>query len=72
MTQASNKSKMSSFGHSHKLASETVLIAVDSIKHAASTLVYNMLKTYYVGNVTTSQLGLLPQPYYWWESGTDS
>ena len=28
-----------------------------------------MLKTYYVGNVTTSQMGLLPEPYYWWEAG---
>jgi mannan endo-1,6-alpha-mannosidase len=28
-----------------------------------------MLKQYYVGNVTASQVGILPNPYYWWEAG---
>ena len=40
-----------------------------SIKKAASTVVNNMLKTYYPGNGADGQVGILPQPYYWWEAG---
>ena len=40
-----------------------------SIKSAAATIVHDMLKTYYTGNVTAGQEGLLPTPYFWWEAG---
>ncbi|KHJ31869.1 putative six-hairpin glycosidase [Erysiphe necator] len=41
-----------------------------SIKNAASTIAYSMMK-YYTGNVsnTESTIAVLPPPYYWWESG---
>ena len=38
-----------------------------SIKTAAATIAYDMMK-YYTGN-TTGSVGLLPKPYYWWEAG---
>lgn len=40
----------------------------DSIKKAASTAAYGMVK-YYTGNKTGDIPGNLPQPYYWWEAG---
>ncbi|KAG8531415.1 uncharacterized protein KY384_003044 [Bacidia gigantensis] len=40
----------------------------DSIKQAASSCAYGMMK-YYKGNETGMPLGLLPDPYYWWEAG---
>ena len=40
----------------------------DSIKSAASTVAYGMMK-YYNGNQTGQSIGLLPDPYYWWEAG---
>ncbi|KAF1348627.1 glycoside hydrolase [Delphinella strobiligena] len=40
----------------------------DSIKSAASTVAYGMMK-YYSGNKTGQIPGLLPGPYYWWEAG---
>ncbi|KAK8212915.1 hypothetical protein M8818_003080 [Zalaria obscura] len=40
----------------------------DSIKQAASTVAYGMMK-YYNGNQTGGIPGLLPGPYYWWEAG---
>lgn len=43
-------------------------ISVASIKSAASTIAYGMMK-YYKGNVTGQTPGLLPQPYFWWEAG---
>ena len=45
-------------------------LVTDSIKNAASIIAYGLMK-YYTGNVTdsSSTLGLLPQPYYWWEAG---
>ncbi|KAI1824758.1 cell wall glycosyl hydrolase [Xylaria intraflava] len=40
----------------------------DSIKQAASTVAYGLLK-YYTGNNTGDVAGNLPAPYYWWEAG---
>lgn len=40
----------------------------DSIKTAASTVAYGMMK-YYTGNHTGDVPGNLPDPYYWWEAG---
>ena len=40
----------------------------DSIKQAARTKAYSMMK-YYKGNETGQSIGLLPNPYYWWEAG---
>ncbi|MCJ1388265.1 hydrolase 76 protein [Xylographa bjoerkii] len=42
--------------------------SADSIKAAAGTAAYNMMKVY-TGNQTGQIPGLLPQPYYWWEAG---
>ncbi|PBP28869.1 family 76 glycosyl hydrolase [Diplocarpon rosae] len=41
-----------------------------SVKNVASTIAYGMVK-YYTGNVTNTPetLGVLPGPYYWWQSG---
>jgi len=39
-----------------------------SIKQAASTIAYGMVK-YYTGNNTGDVPGNLPAPYYWWEAG---
>ncbi|KAI1168958.1 glycoside hydrolase family 76 protein [Nemania serpens] len=40
----------------------------DSIKQAASTVAYGLLK-YYTGNNTGDTPGNLPDPYFWWEAG---
>ncbi|MCJ1471415.1 hydrolase 76 protein [Lambiella insularis] len=42
----------------------------DSIRNAAATIAYDMM-SYYTGNTTgnPADVGLLPQPYYWWEAG---
>ena len=45
----------------------TLLRAV-SIQTAAATIAYNMM-SYYTGNLTGKEPGLLPTPYYWWEAG---
>ncbi|KAI7272087.1 glycoside hydrolase family 76 protein [Hortaea werneckii] len=42
--------------------------SADSVKDAASTIVYGMMK-YYTGNETGDTPGNLPDPYYWWEAG---
>jgi mannan endo-1,6-alpha-mannosidase len=42
--------------------------SIDSIKQAASTVAANMMQ-YYTGNQYGQTPGLLPGPYYWWESG---
>lgn len=42
--------------------------SADSVKDAASTIVYGMMK-YYTGNQTGDTPGNLPDPYYWWETG---
>lgn len=39
-----------------------------SIKNAASTVAYGLMK-YYDGNGTNGLLGLMPKPYHWWEAG---
>ncbi|KAG9241841.1 glycoside hydrolase family 76 protein [Calycina marina] len=41
-----------------------------SIKAAASTLAFGLIK-YYTGNVanTPTTIGILPKPLYWWEAG---
>ncbi|EPE35901.1 Six-hairpin glycosidase [Glarea lozoyensis ATCC 20868] len=39
-----------------------------SIKSAASTISYGLMK-YYTGNNTGDNPGNLPDPYYWWEAG---
>ena len=40
----------------------------ESIKNAASTVAHGMM-SYYKGNETGMPVGLLPDPYYWWEAG---
>ncbi|KAI9054749.1 hypothetical protein LZ554_001899 [Drepanopeziza brunnea f. sp. 'monogermtubi'] len=42
----------------------------DSIRSAASTVAYGLVK-YYSGNVTNTPetIGVLPKPHYWWQSG---
>ncbi|KAI0834583.1 glycoside hydrolase family 76 protein [Hypoxylon sp. FL0890] len=40
----------------------------DSIKDAASTVAFGLLK-YYTGNNTGDVPGNLPDPYFWWEAG---
>ena len=40
-----------------------------SIKQAASTLAYDMVR-YYTGNNTGDVPGNLPDPYFWWEAGS--
>ncbi|KAL7808196.1 mannan endo-1,6-alpha-mannosidase [Trichoderma gracile] len=39
-----------------------------SVKNGASTIAYGLMK-YYSGNETGQVPGILPEPYYWWESG---
>ena len=39
-----------------------------SVKSVASDVAYGMMK-YYHGNETGGTVGLLPNPYYWWEAG---
>ncbi|KAI2608878.1 glycoside hydrolase family 76 protein [Hypoxylon fragiforme] len=41
----------------------------DSIKDAASTVAFGLLK-YYTGNNTGDVPGNLPDPYFWWEAGS--
>ncbi|KAI1390905.1 glycoside hydrolase family 76 protein [Hypoxylon trugodes] len=55
------------------LAGATGAIQVDfnddnSIKDAASTVAFGLLK-YYTGNNTGDTPGNLPDPYFWWEAG---
>ncbi|KUI71760.1 Mannan endo-1,6-alpha-mannosidase DCW1 [Cytospora mali] len=40
----------------------------DSIKSAASTLAFGLMK-YYTGNNTGDVPGNIPSPYFWWEAG---
>ncbi|KAF4828598.1 Mannan endo-1,6-alpha-mannosidase DCW1 [Colletotrichum siamense] len=40
----------------------------ESIKSAAGTIAYGLVK-YYTGNNTGDTPGNLPDPYYWWEAG---
>lgn len=40
----------------------------DSIKAAARTLADSVM-SYYTGNKSGQIIGLLPDPYYWWEAG---
>ena len=47
------------------------LTSPNSIKQAASTVAYDMMK-YYTGNNTGDIPGNLPNPYYWWEAGAMS
>lgn len=42
--------------------------STDSIKGAARTVADGLMK-FYTGNQTGQTPGLLPAPYYWWESG---
>ncbi|EON66366.1 hypothetical protein W97_05463 [Coniosporium apollinis CBS 100218] len=55
-------------GASSVQALEVDLTSAESIKQAASTLAYGMVK-YYTGNNTGDVPGNLPAPYYWWEAG---
>ncbi|KAJ5311933.1 Mannan endo-1-6-alpha-mannosidase DCW1 [Penicillium antarcticum] len=41
---------------------------LESIKSAASTVAYDLVK-FYTGNNTGDTPGNLPDPYYWWEAG---
>jgi len=50
------------------LQKECSLKTIASIKSAASTVAYGMMK-YYTGNHTGDNPGNLPAPYYWWEAG---
>ncbi|EFX02561.1 cell wall glycosyl hydrolase [Grosmannia clavigera kw1407] len=51
-------------------ANAIVINATDStsVKAAASTVAYGLLK-YYTGNNTGDVAGNLPDPYFWWEAG---
>ncbi|KAL8949677.1 MAG: hypothetical protein Q9222_004238 [Ikaeria aurantiellina] len=44
------------------------LSSTQSIKNAASTVAHGMM-SYYKGNESGMSVGLLPDPYYWWEAG---
>lgn len=44
------------------------LTSDDSIKKAAGTIAYDLMR-YYTGNNTGDTPGNLPDPYYWWEAG---
>jgi len=48
----------------HRTALPTHIHVIASIKSAASTAAYGMMK-YYKGNESGQIPGLLPQPYYW-------
>ncbi|CAG8951990.1 hypothetical protein HYFRA_00000725 [Hymenoscyphus fraxineus] len=52
------------------LAVDLDVTNTDSIKSAASTIAHGMM-SYYTGNITNTPetLGVLPEPYYWWEAG---
>ncbi|KAB5563274.1 family 76 glycosyl hydrolase [Coniochaeta sp. 2T2.1] len=41
---------------------------LSSVKQAASTIAYGLMK-YYTGNNTGDVPGNLPDPYFWWETG---
>ena len=47
-----------------------LIISPDSIRSAASTIAYGLVK-YYTGNVTNTPetIAMLPPPHYWWQSG---
>ncbi|KAH6626894.1 glycoside hydrolase family 76 protein [Chaetomium sp. MPI-SDFR-AT-0129] len=49
-------------------AVELVLGDYDSVKSAASTIAFGLVK-YYTGNNTGDTPGNLPDPYFWWEAG---
>lgn len=53
---------------SFTLAIDLDINDVSSIKSAASTIAYGLMK-YYTGNNTGDVPGNLPSPYYWWEAG---
>ena len=46
-------------------------VPADSILNATSTIVHDMIQTYYTGNITNTPqtIALLPAPWYWWEAG---
>ncbi|KAK3350948.1 glycosyl hydrolase family 76-domain-containing protein [Neurospora tetraspora] len=55
------------------LAQSATAITMDidndqSVKDAAATIAYGMMR-YYTGNNTGDTPGNLPDPYYWWEAG---
>ncbi|OTB07694.1 glycoside hydrolase family 76 protein [Hypoxylon sp. CI-4A] len=50
-------------------AMEVDLTNDQSIKDAASTVAFGLLK-YYTGNNTGDTPGNLPDPYFWWEAGS--
>ncbi|KAL2162723.1 hypothetical protein VTH06DRAFT_6559 [Thermothelomyces fergusii] len=49
-------------------AIDLVLDDEDSIKSAAGTIAFGLVK-YYTGNNTGDTPGNLPDPYFWWEAG---
>ncbi|KAL2135392.1 hypothetical protein VTI74DRAFT_8625 [Chaetomium olivicolor] len=49
-------------------AIDLILGNEDSIKAAASTIAFGLVK-YYTGNNTGDTPGNLPDPYFWWEAG---
>ncbi|AEO56838.1 glycoside hydrolase family 76 protein [Thermothelomyces thermophilus ATCC 42464] len=49
-------------------AIDLVLGDEDSVKSAASTIAFGLVK-YYTGNNTGDTPGNLPDPYFWWEAG---
>lgn len=56
------------YTHHASAAVNLDLSSPDSIKQAASTVAYGMMK-YYTGNNTGDVPGNLPAPYFWWEAG---
>lgn len=54
---------------SHEILWLTMFFAyLDSVKQAASTIAWDLVK-FYTGNNTGDVPGNLPDPYYWWEAG---
>jgi mannan endo-1,6-alpha-mannosidase len=58
-------------GQGARAAISLDLASTESIKKAASTVAYDLMR-YYTGNNTGDVPGNLPDPYYWWEAGAMS
>ena len=50
------------------MLTNSFLSSLESIKAAAKTAAYGLVK-FYTGNYTGDTPGNLPSPYYWWEAG---
>jgi len=68
MLQSPSTSNQQVFPPYPNVRSWLTISGPDSIKQAAATLAYGMVK-YYNGNETGNIPGVLPGPYFWWEAG---